>query len=98
MKEQNFNQQGQSNNATNLGYSKDSWSQIQKQAKQRWNDLKDSDLDRAEGSHDYLVSTVQHRCGLSRDQAEQQVSSFEQEKGIQSQGRFSSPDDSSSTR
>lgn len=89
MKEQNNYRQEQSGSGRNLGYSQDSWAQVQQQARQRWSDLKESDLDRAEGSHEYLVSTVQHRCGLSRDQAEQQVSSFEKEAGIQTRDQQS---------
>lgn len=55
------------------------WSQIQTQVKDRWVDLTDADIQRAEGSHSYLVSKLQQRCNFSVDKAEQEVSSFEQE-------------------
>lgn len=55
------------------------WSQIQTQVKNRWADLTDADIQRAEGSHDYLVSKLQQRCNFSLDKAEQEVSSFEKE-------------------
>lgn len=55
------------------------WSQIQSQVKNRWTDLTDNDLQRAEGSHDYLVDTLQKRCNFSLEKAEREVSSFEQE-------------------
>jgi uncharacterized protein YjbJ (UPF0337 family) len=55
------------------------WSQIQTQVKDRWTDLTDADIQRAEGSHDYLVSKLQQRCNFSLDKAEQEVSSFENE-------------------
>ena len=72
---------GSKNPSQGLQY-KDNWKQIQTQARQRWSDLTQDDLSQAEGSRDYLLSTVQKRCGISRDQAEQQVSDFE--RGFQS--------------
>lgn len=68
------------------------WSQIQSQVKNRWTDLTDADIQRAEGSHDYLVGKLQERCNFSLDKAEQEVSSFEKElrSSSQSQARGSS--------
>ena len=54
------------------------WPQIQTQVKNRWADLTDADIQRAEGSHDYLVSKLQQYCNFSVDKAEQEVLSFEE--------------------
>lgn len=86
-KDHSTNKQGQQTNPQGGLQYKDNWKQIQSQARQRWSDLTQDDLTQAEGSRDYLVNTVQQRCGLSRDQAEQQVKDFE--RGFQSNSSMS---------
>lgn len=81
-KEHSTNKQGQQANPQGSLHYKENWKQIQAQARQRWSDLTQDDLTQAEGSRDYLLNTVQQRCGISRDQAEQQVKDFE--RGFQS--------------
>lgn len=57
------------------------WKQIQGQVQNRWQDLTDADVQRAEGSHDYLVSKLRERCNFSFDKAQREVEAFERELG-----------------
>jgi uncharacterized protein YjbJ (UPF0337 family) len=52
---------------------KGSWKQVRGKAKERWGELTDDDLQRAEGSRDHLVGTIQKKYGIAREEAERQV-------------------------
>jgi len=52
------------------------WHQIKGDLKQRWARLTDDDLERTDGSFEYLVGLVQERYGMIREVAERQVRDF----------------------
>ncbi|EAU46392.1 MULTISPECIES: CsbD family protein [Salipiger] len=52
------------------------WKQLKGEAKSKWGELTDDDLDRAEGDRDKLVGVVQERYGLAKDEAEREVDEF----------------------
>lgn len=52
------------------------WDQYKGQVKQRWAKLTDDDLLHIGGDRDLLISTLQLRYGLPREQLEQQVDDF----------------------
>lgn len=56
---------------------KGQWHQLKGQIKQRWGQLTEDDLQRADGNREYLVGKIQERCGVARDQAEREVKDFE---------------------
>ena len=53
------------------------WKQIKGQAKQKWGELTDDDLDKIEGRRDELVGKVEERYGIAKDEAERQVEEFQ---------------------
>jgi uncharacterized protein YjbJ (UPF0337 family) len=56
---------------------KGSWSQTKGAVKEQWGKLTDDDLLEIEGRRDQLVGKLQTRYGITREQAEAQVSSWE---------------------
>ncbi|MEX1022891.1 MAG: CsbD family protein [Dehalococcoidia bacterium] len=52
------------------------WSQARGQAKERWGELTDDDLDRVDGMKDQLVGRIQERYGIAKEEAEQQADEF----------------------
>lgn len=59
---------------------KGSWSQTKGAVKEQWGKLTDDDLLEIEGRRDQLIGKIQTRYGVSREQAEAQVSSWEQKR------------------
>jgi len=59
---------------------KGSWNQTKGAIKEQWGKLTDDDLLEIEGRRDQLVGKLQTRYGISRDQAEAQVSSWERKR------------------
>ncbi len=57
---------------------KGSWNQTKGAVKEQWGKLTDDDLLEIEGRRDQLVGKIQTRYGITREQAEAQVSSWEQ--------------------
>lgn len=53
------------------------WKQLSGKVKAQWGRLTDDDLSVAEGNRKYLVGKVQERYGMAKDEAEEQVRSFE---------------------
>lgn len=53
------------------------WMQFTGKFKEQWGKLTDDDLKVIEGKRDQLVGKVQERYGISREEAEKQVESFE---------------------
>jgi uncharacterized protein YjbJ (UPF0337 family) len=53
------------------------WKEFKGKAKQQWGKLTDDDLDVVEGKRDELVGKVQHAYGVSREEADKQISSWE---------------------
>jgi len=57
---------------------KGSWMQTKGAVKEQWGKLTDDDLMEIEGRREQLVGKIQTRYGINRDQAEAQVSGWEQ--------------------
>ena len=49
------------------------WKRLKGEAKERWGELTDDDLDRIEGKWDKLVGRIQERYGIAREEAEAQL-------------------------
>ena len=56
---------------------KGNWKEFKGQVKQQWGKLTDDDLDVVEGKRDELVGKVQHAYGVSREEADKQISTWE---------------------
>ncbi|NNU42657.1 CsbD family protein [Ramlibacter montanisoli] len=54
------------------------WKQLKGKVKEQWGKLTDDDLDVIAGRRDQLLGRIQQRHGLARDEADRQVSSWEQ--------------------
>ena len=52
------------------------WKQFKGKVKEQWGKLADSDLDLMKGRRDQLVGKIQEQYGISKDEAERQVSDF----------------------
>lgn len=52
------------------------WKQLKGTAKEKWGKLTDDELDVIEGRREKLVGVVQERYGISKEQADKQVSDF----------------------
>jgi uncharacterized protein YjbJ (UPF0337 family) len=59
---------------------KGSWTQTKGAVKEQWGKLTDDDLLEIEGRRDQLVGKIQTRYGISREQAESQVVTWEQKR------------------
>jgi uncharacterized protein YjbJ (UPF0337 family) len=59
---------------------KGSWNQTKGAVKEQWGKLTDDDLLEIEGRRDQLVGKIQTRYGITHEQAEAQVSSWEQKR------------------
>lgn len=59
---------------------KGSWTQTKGAVKEQWAKLTDDDLLQIEGRRDQLVGKIQTRYGISREEAESQVSGWEQRR------------------
>lgn len=57
---------------------KGQWNQLQGKVKEKWGELTDDDIKKAEGDFDQLVGIVQERYGYAAAQAKQQVAEFVQ--------------------
>lgn len=56
---------------------KGNWKQIQGKARQQWGKLTDDDMEVAAGHRDELVGKIQEKYGIAREEAEQQVDTWE---------------------
>ena len=59
---------------------KGSWTQTMGAVKEQWGRLTEDDLLEIEGRRDQLVGKIQTRYGITREQAESQVSTWEQKR------------------
>lgn len=57
------------------------WKQFKGKVKEQWGKLTDDDLDVVAGKRDQLLGRIQERHGISRDEAERQVSDWEKADG-----------------
>ncbi len=56
---------------------KGKWKEVKGQAQQKWGKLTNDDLDVIDGKREELVGRVQNRYGMAKEEAEKQVSEFE---------------------
>lgn len=49
------------------------WKELKGQAKVKWGELTDDELDIAEGRRDQLVGKLQQKYGMAKEEAERQV-------------------------
>jgi uncharacterized protein YjbJ (UPF0337 family) len=56
---------------------KGNWKQIRGKVKEQWGKLTDDDLNLIEGKRDQLLGALQKKYGVTRDEAERQLSAFE---------------------
>ena len=68
---------GQSDSKTMWEKMKGSWGQTKGAVKEQWGKLTDDDLLEIEGRRDQLVGKIQTRYGVTHEQAEAQVGSWE---------------------
>ncbi|RYF27002.1 MAG: CsbD family protein [Comamonadaceae bacterium] len=54
------------------------WMQFKGKVKEQWGKLTDDDLDIIAGKRDQLLGRIQARHGLAKDEAEQQLASFQE--------------------
>jgi uncharacterized protein YjbJ (UPF0337 family) len=59
---------------------KGSWNQTKGAVKEQWGKLTDDDLLDIEGRRDQLVGKIQTRYGITREEAEAQVGTWEQKR------------------
>ena len=52
------------------------WKQFKGNAKEQWGKLTDDDLDVIAGKRDQLLGKIQERHGITRDEAEKQVTAW----------------------
>ncbi len=53
------------------------WNEYKGKAQAQWGKLTDDDLDVIAGKRDQLLGRIQERHGIAKDEAEQQVATFE---------------------
>jgi uncharacterized protein YjbJ (UPF0337 family) len=52
------------------------WKQIKGQAKEKWGELTDDDLDQIEGRREHLIGKLQERYGKTQAEASEEVDEF----------------------
>lgn len=53
------------------------WTQLKGKAKEQWGKLTDDDLDVIAGKKDQLLGKIQERHGITKDEAEKQLSDWQ---------------------
>jgi uncharacterized protein YjbJ (UPF0337 family) len=66
--------------AVNWDVIKGKWNQFKGDARIQWGKLTDNDWDQVAGNRDKLVGTLQERYGWKREEAEQKVDKFFDER------------------
>ncbi len=56
---------------------KSQWNQLKGEVKKQWGDLTNDDIDKISGSYDKLVGIIQEKYGITKGQAEDQISDWE---------------------
>ena len=57
------------------------WKQLKGKVKEQWGKLTDDDFDVIAGKRDQLLGRIQERHGISRDEAEAQIKTWESAEG-----------------
>jgi uncharacterized protein YjbJ (UPF0337 family) len=73
-------QTGQTDAKTMWEKFKGSWNQTKGAVKEQWGKLTEDDLLEIEGRRDQLVGKIQTRYGITREEAEAQVGTWEQKR------------------
>jgi uncharacterized protein YjbJ (UPF0337 family) len=60
---------------------KGQWTQIKGTVRQQWGKLTDDEIDQMQGNAEILIGKIQERYGRSREQAEQEVDRWLEERG-----------------
>ena len=60
---------------------KGAWKQFKGKVKEKWGDLTDDEIDKAEGKRDQLVGTIQKKYGQSKEEVERQLQQYEHDCG-----------------
>ena len=68
------------------------WKQFKGKVKERWGKLTDDELDVIAGKRDQLNGTLQKAYGISKDEAERQITGFEQTITVDVVGQASEKD------
>ena len=58
---------------------KGNWKQFKGKAQVQWGKLTDDELDQVDGHREVLVGKLQERYGISREEADRQVTDFERQ-------------------
>lgn len=53
------------------------WKQFKGKVKEQWGQLTDDELDQAAGQRDILVGKIQEKYGITKEEAERQLSDWE---------------------
>ena len=53
------------------------WKQFSGKAREQWGDLTDDDVQQAKGNREQLIGVVQERYGKTREEAEREVSNWQ---------------------
>lgn len=56
------------------------WKQFRGAVKEKWGKLTDDDLDVISGKREKLAGKIQERYGITRDEAERQIESWDREE------------------
>lgn len=54
------------------------WKQFKGKIKEQWGDLTDDNLDKIAGKRDQLSGKIQETYGVSKDEADKQITQFEE--------------------
>lgn len=54
------------------------WKQFKGKVKEQWGDLTDDNLDKIAGKREQLSGKIQETYGVSKDEADQQITQFEE--------------------
>lgn len=66
----------------NQSWTKGKWNEIKGKAKEQWGELTNDELDQVEGRRDQLVGLIQQRYGKAREEADRELSRWEERVGL----------------
>lgn len=52
------------------------WAQLKGQARERWAELSDDDVEKVKGRSEQLAGAIQERYGVSKEEAQRQIDEF----------------------
>lgn len=54
------------------------WTEMKGALRERWGDITDNELEQLRGKRDKLAGLIQQKYGVAKEEAEKQISEFEQ--------------------